>query len=129
MVVILLLAVAVIGGGVYVTALLMPKRDPDVLDAEPVQKPRRGKKTGNELATIVPDRIESEVVVTTPKHVIVRTWIRHSYGRDEYKWKCACGVSGNMIFQDLARDVAARHVYDGNKAEELKTKTDGRFSW
>lgn len=125
----LLILVSVGGGGLWLFKVSKTK-DEDVLTATPEQK----KGVGKGLALFKPDRIESEVkldaaVVQLPRHVVVKTWIGNSFGHDEYRWKCSCGVSGSSMAQWLSRERATEHVQDGNKAEELKAKTDGRFSW
>lgn len=79
-------------------------------------------------------------VVVEPKHKI----IRHDYYRAISdgglwpRWNCKCGGSGYYPTstyttvekaQVKARQQGESHVLNGNRAEEMLEKTNGKFAW
>ena len=137
-VVMLLILAVVIGGGAWTVKVLKPKVDEDVITVEPEPTPHKKTGSGTALAVVkqTKPRYESEspidpgsAAVQLPEHKIVRTWITTGMSYPHYNWMCCCGVSDYGIDMGQGDRDAKRHCREYTRAEELKAKSNGRFSW
>lgn len=88
-------------------------------------------------------QINEPLVPPTPPEPLKHAIIRHQYhtaydGSLWPEWVCKCGGSGYTptgVYTSLdsaqtkSRKEGQAHVYNGNKAEDMKAKTNGAFAW